>query len=90
MGDNTDLPASGFVWHPSDEFRASSNWQKFLNAERLSDYPALESKASSDPDWFWNALIRFIGVEFIKPFDRVRDISKVFPILSGVSAEQPI
>ena len=79
MGDNTDLPASGFVWHPSDEFRASSNWQKFLDAERLSDYPALESKASSDPDWFWNALIRFLGVEFIKPFDRVRDISKGLP-----------
>lgn len=67
--------AGGFVWHPSDAFKAAANWQAFLRAERLSDYPALARKAADDPAWFWDALIRFLGVPFVEPYDRVLDLS---------------
>ena len=72
-----DKTASGeFAWYPSDAFKRSSNWSAFISAERLADYAALEYKASLDPEWFWDALVRFLGVQFTKPYTRVLDQSK--------------
>jgi acetyl-CoA synthetase len=69
--------ASGdFAWYPSDAFKRASNWSAFIAAEGLADYAALESKAANDPDWFWDALVRFLGVQFIKRYTRVLDQSK--------------
>lgn len=65
-----------FAWYPSDAFKRESNWTAFIAAEGLSDYVALESKAAQDPEWFWDALVRFLGVQFIKPYTRILDQSK--------------
>lgn len=72
----TDDTTGGFVWHPSDAFKRASNWAAFIAAENLADYPMLERKAAQDPEWFWDALIRFLGVQFVKPYSRVLDSSK--------------
>jgi acetyl-CoA synthetase len=72
-----DKTASGdFAWYPSDAFKRASNWSAFIAAEGLVDYAALEYKAEHDPKWFWDALVRFLGVQFIKPYTRVLDQSK--------------
>ncbi|MGE3149968.1 MAG: AMP-binding protein [Pseudorhodoplanes sp.] len=68
--------ADSFAWHPSDEFKRQSNWSAFIAAENLADYATLERKAAQEPEWFWDALIRFLGVRFIKPYARVLDLSK--------------
>ena len=74
MADNEG--ASGFVWYPSDDFKRASNWAAFIASENLADYAMLERKAAQDPEWFWDALIRFLGVRFVKPYARVLDLSK--------------
>ena len=72
-----DKTASGdFAWYPSDAFKRASNWSAFIAAEGLVDYAALEYKAAHDPKWFWDALVRFLGVQFTKPYTRVLDQSK--------------
>ncbi len=72
-----DKTVSGdFAWYPSDAFKRASNWSAFIAAEGLADYAALESKAAQDPEWFWDALVQFLGVQFIKPYTRVLDQSK--------------
>ena len=68
--------AAGFAWYPSDAFKRESNWAALIAAENLADYPMLERKAAQDPEWFWDALIRFLGVQFVKPYSRVLDQSK--------------
>jgi hypothetical protein len=45
----------------------------FLAAENVASYALLERKAASNPEWFWDALIRFLGLKFIKPYSRVLD-----------------
>jgi acetyl-CoA synthetase len=67
---------NNFAWYPSEAFKSASNWTAFLNAEGLTDYAELESRAAQHPEWFWNALIRFLDVQFIKPYSRVLDLSK--------------
>jgi acetyl-CoA synthetase len=74
MADKTAL--GDFAWYPSDAFKRASNWSAFIAAEGLADYASLESKAARDPKWFWDALIRFLGVQFTKPYTRVLDQSK--------------
>ena len=72
-----ETPTSGgFVWYPSDDFKRQSNWAAFIAAESLEDYPMLERRAAHEPEWFWDALIRFLGVQFVKPYSRVLDQSK--------------
>ena len=68
--------SSNFAWHPSDAFKRDCNWTAFIALEGLADYAMLERKAAQDPEWFWDALVRFLGVQFIKPYARMLDLSK--------------
>lgn len=79
MSDATTTPASDFVWRPSDAFRQATNWQALMQAEGLPDYPSLERRATEDPQWFWDALIRFLDVRFIRPYSQVLDLSDGLP-----------
>ena len=65
-----------FVWWPSEEFARATNWHAFLTAEGLPDYPTLAARASAEPEWFWNALIRFLDLRFRKPYRQVLDLSR--------------
>jgi acetyl-CoA synthetase len=78
MADTTTnkTASADFVWTPSEEFKRASNWSAFIAAAGLADYAALERKAATDPEWFWDALVRFLGVQFVKPYTRVLDQSK--------------
>jgi len=69
-------PSNDFAWYPNDAFKRESNWNAFIRAEGLADYAALERKAALEPEWFWDALVRFLGVQFIKPYTRILDQSK--------------
>ncbi|MGU3497055.1 AMP-binding protein [Xanthobacteraceae bacterium A53D] len=62
------------TWHPTDAHRREANWTRFLAFAGLPDYPALEAKVASDPDWFWEKLIAFLDVRFDTPFRKVRDL----------------
>ncbi|MFG1347976.1 AMP-binding protein [Xanthobacter autotrophicus DSM 431] len=62
-------------WHPTEAQRREANWTRFLAFAGLEDYPALEARAASDPDWFWRRMIDFLDVRFETPFTAVRDLS---------------
>lgn len=68
-----------FVWYPSDQVKRDANWTAFIRATGMPDYPALVSRSSSDPDWFWKQLIRFLDFRFYKPYEKVRDLSRGLP-----------
>jgi hypothetical protein len=55
------------------ESRRVETRSAFLAAENVASYALLERKAASNPEWFWDALIRFLGLKFIKPYSRVLD-----------------
>jgi len=69
-------PTSHYVWQPSEAYKRRTNWSAFLAAENVASYALLERKAVSEPQWFWDALIRFLGLKFIKPYSRVLDQSR--------------
>ena len=73
------MSAGEFVWYPSEQVKREANWTAFIHASGMPDYPALAARSSSDPDWFWNELIRFVDFRFYKPYDTVRDMSRGLP-----------
>jgi acetyl-CoA synthetase len=64
------------VWEPNDALTSVSQMQKFIRTTGVADYDELLSKADEDPEWFWNAAIDFLDVQFYQPYDKVLDGSK--------------
>ncbi len=62
-------------WVPSDEqVRASRLWQ-FLHSHALESYAELCARAARDPRWFWDAMVKDLGIVFTRPYDEVMDTS---------------
>src|SRR5215217_3399341 len=64
-----------FVWHPSPELIAQSNLQRFIDKNHLGSYDELMRRSTADIAWFWDTMLRELGIEFYKPYSRVVDLS---------------
>lgn len=76
MADRSAPASRKYAWRPDEAFRAATNWQAFMTAEGLADYPELERRAKSDPQWFWDALLRHLQIRFRQPYSPVLDLSE--------------
>jgi acetyl-CoA synthetase len=65
-----------FVWHPSPDLVAQSNLQRFIDKHQLGSYQELMRRSTTDIAWFWDTVLRDLGVEFYKPYQKVVDLSK--------------
>ncbi len=68
-----------FVWEPSREVLDATTLAAFLREHRLPDYEALLARADAEPQWFWDALLRFFEVQFYRPYTQVLDTSAGIP-----------
>ena len=68
-----------FVWVPSDGVKRASRLGDFLARHGLADCTALRARAADDPAWFWDAVIRYFGLRFEVPYERVLDLSAGIP-----------
>jgi acetyl-CoA synthetase len=66
---------SGFAWRPTPEVVAQSQLRRFMSAHGIEELAELHLRAEKDPDWFWNAVLADLQIEFVKPYDRVIDTS---------------
>ena len=62
------------VWFPSDP--SGTNVGRFMQAEGIARFDDLVQRSIDDPAWFWDAAVRFLGIPFSTPYDRVLDDSK--------------
>ncbi|MFD2370394.1 AMP-binding protein [Brevibacillus sp. GCM10020057] len=67
------------VWEPTQEQRERSNLHRFMEREGIADYETLLCRSEEDVSWFWDAFIRFAGIEFARPYRAVVDVSKGLP-----------
>jgi acetyl-CoA synthetase len=47
-----------------------------MDAQGIGDFAALLGRAAADPAWFWDATVRDLELEWIKPYDQVLDLSE--------------
>jgi acetyl-CoA synthetase len=64
------------AWTPTPELAAASNVGRFMAEHGFTDFEALRARSIADPEWFWDAFVRFAGIEFSTPYTQVLDTSR--------------
>jgi acetyl-CoA synthetase len=66
---------SDFVWEPTSEYIENANVTRFMRAHGIDDYFELVKRSQDDTEWFWNAVIEHLGIEFSTPYEKILDDS---------------
>lgn len=69
-------PHSSYAWTPDPAQARASRLQQFIDRHRLGDYDSLYRRSIEDLDWFWGAVVEDLGLEWLRPYDRVLDLSR--------------
>src|SRR5256884_3528762 len=67
------------AWSPSSEQMQSSRLWRFMREHQCATYPQLCERAARDPEWFWDALIKELGIVWSRPYHAVMDTSSGLP-----------
>src|SRR5882724_11690149 len=65
------------VWAPGDLER--TNVGRFMAREKIGDFRTLRARYIDEPEWFWNAVVEFLGLVWFEPYREVLDVSRGFP-----------
>src|SRR4051794_1723020 len=52
------------VWRPDAALLHDSNVARFMAAEGIPDFDTLVERSIDEAEWFWAAVIRFLGIRF--------------------------
>jgi acetyl-CoA synthetase len=72
----TDQAPMEIIWRPTPEVAARARIARFMAAHGVGSLEALHRRSIEDPEWFWDAVVRDIGIEWIAPYRRVLDESR--------------
>jgi acetyl-CoA synthetase len=64
-----------FVWRPSADLIARSRLRQFMDRHGIGGLEDLQRRSTEEIDWFWNAIIQELGIEFFKPYERILDLT---------------
>jgi acetyl-CoA synthetase len=56
-----------------------ANVTRLMRAHGLGSYDELISRSRQDVEWFWDAVVKDLGIEFFDPYAKVLDVSKGIP-----------
>ena len=64
------------VWaSASSEDSADTNVGRFMAAHAIADFDDLVRRSIEEPEWFWDAAVRFLDLEWFSPYTQVLDTS---------------
>jgi acetyl-CoA synthetase len=70
---------STVVWQPDETWLRESNVARFMAAAGIEDFPTLVIRSIAEPEWFWDAVVEFLGLTFDTPYTSVLDTSAGLP-----------
>lgn len=62
-----------FAWTPTPRLIQSSRLQRFINQHGLDSLEGLRRKAIEEPAWFWDAVVKDLGIVWRTPYSQVLD-----------------
>ena len=63
------------VWVPTREQAAATNVGRFMSTHGIAEFDELVRRSIAEPDWFWDAAVRFLDLEWFTPYSKVIDTS---------------
>jgi acetyl-CoA synthetase len=70
------LRVSDIVWSPTPEYVERANVTRFMRTYGIDTYEDLVGRSVQDVSWFWDAVVRDLGIEFLEPYQQVLDLSR--------------
>src|SRR5438552_12837965 len=70
---------SEIVWRPTPEHLERSRIARFMKAHGLASLADVQRRSVADPEWYWDAVVRDLGVRWTAPYTRVLDASHGVP-----------
>ncbi len=67
---------SSYAWEPTPERIAAANVTRLMKAAGAETIDELRRKSVADIDWFWDLVVRDLGLPFDEPYTAVRDSSR--------------
>jgi acetyl-CoA synthetase len=67
------------AWSPEPEQARATNTAQFMAAHGIDQFGELVARSSADPEWFWEAVVDFLGLPFDPTWTTVRDTSRGHP-----------
>jgi len=67
------------AWAPTHDQAQATNTARFMSEHGIATFEELVARSSSEPEWFWEAVVDFIGLPFEPGWTAVRDTSRGHP-----------
>ena len=67
--------SASYSWIPSDALMRQTTLSKFLRIHEIANQDALALQADAQPEWYWDALLKFFDIRFKTPYTAVLDTS---------------
>lgn len=64
------------IWRPTQAYLQGANIDRFLAGCGVQSLGELQARAASDPSWFWDAVVKDLGVHWFEPYQQVLDTSR--------------
>ncbi|HYI45424.1 MAG TPA: AMP-binding protein [Actinomycetota bacterium] len=66
----------GFVWEPSSDYIEKANVTRLMRKHGIEDFFELVQRSQDDIEWFWQAAIEDVGIDFFEPYSQLVDTSE--------------
>ncbi|EWT07793.1 AMP-dependent synthetase [Intrasporangium chromatireducens Q5-1] len=67
---------SDYVWNPSTDYVERANVTRLARANGLAGLPELRAKSVADVGWYWDAVVKDLGLPFRTPYTQVLDLGR--------------
>src|SRR6266446_3200128 len=72
----TEAGKREIVWRPTKEYVERSRIGRFMRAHQIGSLEELQRRSIVDPEWYWDAVVRDLGVRWTRPYERVLDSAR--------------
>jgi acetyl-CoA synthetase len=72
----TETGKGEIVWRPTKEHMERSRIARFMRAHGVATLAELQHRSVKDPDWYWDAVSKDLGLRWLRPYTRVLDGSR--------------
>ena len=62
------------VWRPTQDYVERANVTRFMRAHGIATYDELLGRSVEDIEWFWDAVVEDLHIEFSAPYQHVLDM----------------
>ncbi len=64
------------LWRPTREYAERSRIARFMARHGIASLPELQRRSVDDPEWYWDAVSRDLGLVWARPYARVLDLER--------------